>query len=452
MTTLFLSHSSQDRALALELKGRLEAAGYDAVFLSSSPTGGLLPGQDWERELYRRINACQGMVALCTPASTASQWCFAEVTQARSLKKPVLPVVQGSASPPTLLQGVQAARVDPDVDAAMPSLLRGLREAGLAPGQQARRDWTRRVLVGAALALVGAVAVWLLGREPDPARVTIASLPSARFLMDERELGTTPVVDQRIAVGEHVLRLERRGFLPYRREVRLESGSVLDIERVLIAEDPADPEALTPLAKAFGITRSDVEIERSSEEGAPWQVLFPRGALLEPPTHLRLWSREGGAQVRVALMSGQAGAAVPLWETTLDLPVGAHAVELPADVRARLSVGGAYSVVLYARGSAPTASVDSHVVPAADLAGLPRLLERLQGFPSDDLAGDVLRTEAFVGAGLAAEAFEKAEALVARLGPRKELVRLALACLERAGLRDEGIWAEWLERWADAKP
>src|SRR5688572_14784667 len=89
MGCIFISFSSVDRAAAAEVRDRLIAQGYPSAFLDFHPEDGIPAGRDWERELYHQLGVCSAVVALCSEASMRSQWCFAEVTQARSLGKPV---------------------------------------------------------------------------------------------------------------------------------------------------------------------------------------------------------------------------------------------------------------------------------------------------------------------------------------------------------------------------
>jgi hypothetical protein len=91
MSTIFLSHSSADNALAERLKGWIGASGH-AVFLDIDLDAGIQGGSDWEQTLYEKLQRCQVVIALLTPAWLASKWCFAEVVQARAAGKVVLPL------------------------------------------------------------------------------------------------------------------------------------------------------------------------------------------------------------------------------------------------------------------------------------------------------------------------------------------------------------------------
>ena len=66
MTTLFISHSSKDKAWAERMHGALSDAGYQCLFLDSHPDDGIHAGADWERMLYQRLRQSRGVVVLCT--------------------------------------------------------------------------------------------------------------------------------------------------------------------------------------------------------------------------------------------------------------------------------------------------------------------------------------------------------------------------------------------------
>lgn len=142
MSALFLSHSSRDDALAAQVRGWLEAGGYRSVFLDFDPERGIPAGRRWEQELYDRLRACQALVVLCSPASMASAWCFAEITHARALGKPVFPVRILPCTVVGLLGDVQVVDAVDDPADGRKRLLAGLAAAGLDPA--ALHDWDPR--------------------------------------------------------------------------------------------------------------------------------------------------------------------------------------------------------------------------------------------------------------------------------------------------------------------
>jgi hypothetical protein len=55
MTTLFISHSSKDKAWAERTHQALADGGYQCLFLDSHPDDGIHAGADWEQTLYQRL-------------------------------------------------------------------------------------------------------------------------------------------------------------------------------------------------------------------------------------------------------------------------------------------------------------------------------------------------------------------------------------------------------------
>lgn len=133
VSTLFISFSSTDRGAAVGVKQRLEAQGYEAPFLDFHPEDGIPAGRRWEPELRRRIAMSRAVVLLCTPRSVASRWCFAEVQLAKSLEKPVFPIVLEPCEMFPALAEVQVIDVSVEGEAAWERLWRGLELAELDP-------------------------------------------------------------------------------------------------------------------------------------------------------------------------------------------------------------------------------------------------------------------------------------------------------------------------------
>src|SRR6478735_46472 len=92
MTSVFVSHSSRDQELTREICARLRAAGLAALFVDFDPEQGIPVGRNWERELYAQLRRTDAVIFLASEAASASRWCFSEVSLARSLGRPVLPV------------------------------------------------------------------------------------------------------------------------------------------------------------------------------------------------------------------------------------------------------------------------------------------------------------------------------------------------------------------------
>jgi WD40 repeat protein len=142
MTSLFVSHSGQDRVPTERVRDWLRAEGYAALFVDSDPDDGIHAGRDWERELYAQLRKSDGVVFLASRASTTSRWCFAEVSLARALGVPVFPVLVEPDARMDLLDDVQWVDLA-EGDAALRRLEAGLRRAGLDPADSFSWDPTR---------------------------------------------------------------------------------------------------------------------------------------------------------------------------------------------------------------------------------------------------------------------------------------------------------------------
>ena len=150
MSRIFLSHNSADNEITEHISQRLQAAGHKCVFVDYDPELGIAAGKNWEQQLYREVRACHVMIILCSEASMASHWCFAEVTHAKSLGKPVLPVLVERCDVHPILRFQQyidwTNKADEEI--AWKRLERGLHEAGLEAGGSFDWDGPRKPFPG----------------------------------------------------------------------------------------------------------------------------------------------------------------------------------------------------------------------------------------------------------------------------------------------------------------
>jgi len=58
MSRIFISHSSADNEITREILERLEAAGFENVFLDHDTRKGITAGVDWENEKMNCIVSC----------------------------------------------------------------------------------------------------------------------------------------------------------------------------------------------------------------------------------------------------------------------------------------------------------------------------------------------------------------------------------------------------------
>lgn len=169
MTSLFVSHSARDRAPAEKVRDWLRSEGYTALFVDFDPDSGFSAGQDWERELYAQLRKSDGIIFLESPDSTASRWCFAEVTLARALGVPVFPVRVKPGARMNLLDGLQWVDLT-EGDVALDRLRSGLHRAGLDPTDSFSWDASRAPYPGLAPFEAADTAVFY-GRGPETSRL-----------------------------------------------------------------------------------------------------------------------------------------------------------------------------------------------------------------------------------------------------------------------------------------
>ena len=91
MARVFVSHASEDRALAGEVHRWLVEAGHE-VFLDQDLRDGVPPGEEWEQLLHERLRWANAVVCVVTSAYLDSTWCAAEVGIARSRGSQLLPL------------------------------------------------------------------------------------------------------------------------------------------------------------------------------------------------------------------------------------------------------------------------------------------------------------------------------------------------------------------------
>ena len=102
MARVFVSHASQDLALAREVHGWLVDAGHE-VFLDQDLRDGIVGGEEWEKRLYDELRRVDAAVCVVTSEFLGSRWCTAEVAVARSRGIRLLPVLAESGVSDPLL-------------------------------------------------------------------------------------------------------------------------------------------------------------------------------------------------------------------------------------------------------------------------------------------------------------------------------------------------------------
>jgi WD40 repeat protein len=132
---LFISHSTKDKATALELQQRLLQRGYEAsqLFLDSDATSGIPAGSKWEQVLYNRLKDCRALIVLCSTNWQQSKWCFAELVYAKALGKEVFPVLLEACDLGGVASEFQGIRVYQEGEVAYERLWSALESRHLSP-------------------------------------------------------------------------------------------------------------------------------------------------------------------------------------------------------------------------------------------------------------------------------------------------------------------------------
>lgn len=120
---VFISHSSSDKGEAKALAVALKNRGVDVWFDEWE----LVPGQSWQHEIGRALDASSAMVVLITPESIDSEWVKSEINFAlanESFQGRVFPVVVGDEVPdntPWILRRFQLLHLRSDVSGSVDS-------------------------------------------------------------------------------------------------------------------------------------------------------------------------------------------------------------------------------------------------------------------------------------------------------------------------------------------
>jgi hypothetical protein len=122
MARVFISHSSRDNEPAARIKTWLAEQGFETPFLDYDKHGGIPPGADWEKTLYREIERCEAVVIIQTPNWLESKWCFAEFTQARALGKSIFPIIETPTGDTLISPDIQALDLRMDREGGLEQL------------------------------------------------------------------------------------------------------------------------------------------------------------------------------------------------------------------------------------------------------------------------------------------------------------------------------------------
>ena len=117
---LFVSHKTEDKAIANEILRRFLERGYSdkQIFLDSDPGSGIEAGTAWERKIYESLKHTRAMIVLCSPNWLKSQWCFVELGYAKAMAISVFPIVIEKCDVGSTLSATQAIDLTTGMDSA----------------------------------------------------------------------------------------------------------------------------------------------------------------------------------------------------------------------------------------------------------------------------------------------------------------------------------------------
>jgi hypothetical protein len=160
--SLFVSYSHRDEPEVLRLRDWIGQHGVASLVLQY----GVQPGARWEAELYSQLRRCDAVLFVGSPASVASQWCFAELAMARSLGKTIIPVTVAAGGEHPLLRDTQAIDLAGTDGRGFEQLGGWLRSADLNPERTFAWDSQRSPFPGLASFAERDAGVFY-GREPE---------------------------------------------------------------------------------------------------------------------------------------------------------------------------------------------------------------------------------------------------------------------------------------------
>lgn len=87
---VFVSHSVKDRNLVLNIRNQLKRAGVNVYLAEEHPQ----PGMNLPQKIINNIKSADCIVVVLTDAGVRSQFVNQEVGAARSINKPIIPMVE----------------------------------------------------------------------------------------------------------------------------------------------------------------------------------------------------------------------------------------------------------------------------------------------------------------------------------------------------------------------
>ena len=132
---IFISHSTKDKKVALEIRDWLIEKGYEPaqIFLDSDADSGIQAGADWKESLHDGLKQCSTLIILYSNHWRGSDWCSYELGHARAAGKPIFPVLIEDIPLAGMAGEYQAVRLFHNRADALDRLWKALQEQQLGP-------------------------------------------------------------------------------------------------------------------------------------------------------------------------------------------------------------------------------------------------------------------------------------------------------------------------------
>ncbi|UOG92482.1 MAG: toll/interleukin-1 receptor domain-containing protein [Candidatus Thiothrix sulfatifontis] len=367
MAKIFISHSSKDKAEALQIMHWLKSQGFESLFLDSDARHGIAAGSEWEKVLYREIQRSHALICLLSDHWLASQWCGFEFMQARALGKTIFPLRIQPGLQTTVAADLQHLDLTKDRDDALQRLHAQLTELTLTLQQRFDWDKTRPPYPGM-LAFEAEDAPVFFGRDHETNQLR-------ERLNQHRTLGNASVLLMLAASGAGKSSLLKAGLLP---RLRRDTRHWLLLEALRPEREPLRKLAQV-LATANGTPQHAAELyaQLQGEQALP--------ALRDYLEQLRTPNAQWDATVLLSIDQAEelfTTAEPPQTQALFQLLLAAQQAKLPlltlmamrsdylAALQAQVSETGALETSLFALDPLPLERVSDLIRGPAGVVGL----------------------------------------------------------------------------------
>lgn len=141
MADIFISHSTRDDVAARTLALEMRKCGFQSLFVDHDRESGIVAGSNWESILYDKLTRTRVVIVLHSKSWRESRWCFAEVSHAKVLGRPIIPISLDETPLDDSLSALQSVKWS--AEDLTNRILEGLRAAGLSSDWRLRPDLDR---------------------------------------------------------------------------------------------------------------------------------------------------------------------------------------------------------------------------------------------------------------------------------------------------------------------